>query len=852
MKKIIKIISIVFIGLILLLTTIPLLFKGQIEDAITKEINNKLNANVSFQNLSISLLKNFPSATIILTEFSIVPEAPFNKRPLFSSETILLETNLSDLIAKQTKIKNISISNAEVAILSNEKGEVNYYIVKDNNETKENKPTQESSDFSLEIENYSLNHINFLYSDQSSGINISLNELNHTGKGEFIDNSMFLYTNSTVETFTFSMGEVAYLNNVGINWDADLAINLDNMKVDFKKNLAHLNDLNISFEGFVQPKEEGILMDLKIASKESQFKSLLSLVPSAYASNFKDVKASGDLNFAGTINGLYSDNEIPKFLIHIDSKNASFQYPDLPKSVHNINLNTTLENTTGKEEDIKIDIKDFGFQIDKDIFKASGTITTITTNPTIIANLNGIVNLDNISKAYPFSLEQELHGIISAHLNTSFNLEAIEKNKYQEIKNKGVVSVKNFTTETDLLPHEIAIKESELQFNSEIFKLTKFEASTAESDLSIKGRIDNLYGYIFSDKDLKGDFNLSSTKLKISDLLTEADSTIVASQTDSLAIATNAEAIKIPAKIDATLKVNAKEVYYDNLVLSNLTGIIRINDQKAIFEKTKANMLGGNISIIGKVDTKPTPSIFDLKLNIKDFDIAESFKSLDLLASMAPFANTIDGKMNTDFNLRGNLDTDFFPETKSLAGDALANLNVTKVDAKKSKAMSLMEDKLSFIDFTKLDVKKIDAKLNFAKQKVIFTPFKIATYDGTPITIGGSHSFENEMDYKLTMDIPAKYLGSEVSSLLSGLSETDKNNMKVPFTINIGGAITKPSVKPDLKSATTALSKQIVSSQKTKLLNSLLGNSSKEKDSTNNQSNNLKKAAKGLLKGLFK
>ncbi|MFC2110468.1 AsmA-like C-terminal region-containing protein, partial [Bacteroidota bacterium] len=832
--------------------TIPLLFKGQIEDAITKEINNKLNANVSFQNLSISLLKNFPSATIILTEFSIVPEAPFNKRPLFSSETILLETNLSDLIAKQTKIKNISISNAEVAILSNEKGEVNYYIVKDNNETKENKPTQESSDFSLEIENYSLNHINFLYSDQSSGINISLNELNHTGKGEFIDNSMFLYTNSTVETFTFSMGEVAYLNNVGINWDADLAINLDNMKVDFKKNLAHLNDLNISFEGFVQPKEEGILMDLKIASKESQFKSLLSLVPSAYASNFKDVKASGDLNFAGTINGLYSDNEIPKFLIHIDSKNASFQYPDLPKSVHNINLNTTLENTTGKEEDIKIDIKDFGFQIDKDIFKASGTITTITTNPTIIANLNGIVNLDNISKAYPFSLEQELHGIISAHLNTSFNLEAIEKNKYQEIKNKGVVSVKNFTTETDLLPHEIAIKESELQFNSEIFKLTKFEASTAESDLSIKGRIDNLYGYIFSDKDLKGDFNLSSTKLKISDLLTEADSTIVASQTDSLAIATNAEAIKIPAKIDATLKVNAKEVYYDNLVLSNLTGIIRINDQKAIFEKTKANMLGGNISIIGKVDTKPTPSIFDLKLNIKDFDIAESFKSLDLLASMAPFANTIDGKMNTDFNLRGNLDTDFFPETKSLAGDALANLNVTKVDAKKSKAMSLMEDKLSFIDFTKLDVKKIDAKLNFAKQKVIFTPFKIATYDGTPITIGGSHSFENEMDYKLTMDIPAKYLGSEVSSLLSGLSETDKNNMKVPFTINIGGAITKPSVKPDLKSATTALSKQIVSSQKTKLLNSLLGNSSKEKDSTNNQSNNLKKAAKGLLKGLFK
>ncbi|WP_139958343.1 AsmA-like C-terminal region-containing protein [Flavicella sediminum] len=850
MKKAIKIITIVFLSIIVLLITIPFLFKSQIEEIITKEIKNTLTADVSFDSFSISLLKNFPSATIILSDFSIVPKAPFDETPLFSSETILLETNLSDLISQQPKVKNISISNAQIAILTNKEGAVNYNIVKDTGATVE-ETSNESSNFSLEIENYSLSNIDFLYKDDSSDMSVVLKNLNHTGTGKYIDNSMLLNTNSTLESFTFSMGEIPYLNKVTINWNAVLAIDLNSLKVDFKENLAHLNDLNISFDGFIQPNDAGILMDLKIAAKESQFKSLLSLVPSAYASNFKDVKASGGLNLEGRIHGQYAETEIPKFDIHIDSKNASFQYPDLPKSVSNITIITSIINTTGKEEDIKVNIKDFGFQIDKDVFKASSIITNLTSNPTVTAKLEGVVNLDNLSKAYPVALEQELHGTISAQLQTAFNMEAIDKNKYQEIKNSGVIRIKNFTTKTELLPHEIAIATSELVFDSKSFKLTKFEAKTGDSDLSINGRIDNLYGYIFSDNDLKGNFNLSSKKLKISDLLTAADTTTVASQKDSLQIATTSEAIKIPAKIDAVINVKAQEVLYDNLVLSQLTGVLKIKDQKAIFENTKANMLGGTIAITGKVDTQPTPSNFDFKLNIKDFDIANSFTSLDLLASMAPFANSIDGKMSTNFNLSGALDNDFFPDTKSLKGDALANLDVTKVDASKSKAMSLMESKLSFIDFSKLDVKKVAAKLNFAEQKVIFTPFKIATYDGMPITLGGSHSFENQMDYKVTMDLPAKYLGSEVSGLLSSLSATDQNTMKVPFTIHIGGAVSKPSVQPDLKSATSALSQKIVSTQKTKLVDKLLGKTSKEKDSTKNSSSDLKDKAKNLLKGLF-
>jgi hypothetical protein len=48
----------------------------------------------------------------------------------------------------------------------------------------------------------------------------------------------------------------------------------------------------------------------------------------------------------GFAKGLYSDTTVPKFNIDIASNNASFQYPDLPKSVRNIVIDTKIVNET--------------------------------------------------------------------------------------------------------------------------------------------------------------------------------------------------------------------------------------------------------------------------------------------------------------------------------------------------------------------------------------------------------------------------------------------------------------------------------------------------------------------------
>jgi len=99
---------------------------------------------------------------------------------------------------------------------------------------------------------------------------------------------------------------------------------------------------------------------------------------------------------------------IPNLDISITSDNASFKYPDLPKGVENIVINTEIKNTTGHVNDTYIDIKTLNFKIDDDVFKSSATVKNITKNMRVNANVDGVLNLANITKAYPIELDNAL------------------------------------------------------------------------------------------------------------------------------------------------------------------------------------------------------------------------------------------------------------------------------------------------------------------------------------------------------------------------------------------------------------------------------------------------------------
>lgn len=818
LKKILKITGITLLVLIIGLFAAPFIFKDKIKEMIAKTLNESVDAKIAFEDVDLSLLKSFPLANVTIDKLSIINKAPFEGDTLFYSGETNLKMSIKELFkgADETmNLESISSTNGIVNIIFNKDGLGNYDIA-----LKDNKPEDksESKPFSLNIQDYKVENLRFTYLDQGSDIKMVLDSINHSGTGNFAQQKLDLDTKTTAK-LSFEMEKNKYMNNVAITLDAVLGIDLDKMKFEFKDNKALINQLPLEFNGYLQMVDAGQDYDLTFKTPTSSFKNFLGLVPEAYSGDINKVETSGDFTVNGVVKGSLTETTIPKFNIEIKSDNAMFKYPDLPKSVKNIVIDTHIVNETGLMNDTYVDLDKLSFAIDQDVFNAKANIRNFE-NALVNAELKGTINLGNVSKAYPVQLDMPLSGILKADVATKFDMKSVETSQYQNIQSSGSMSITGFNYEGPELAKPFRINKAAIVFNTSKIQLNEFDAKTGSSDLNVTGALDNFYGFMFKNQILKGNFNMNSNKLLVSDFMEPTTTTTNDGKKTT-------EAVKIPAFLDCSINAKANTVVYDNLNLKDVTGNLVIKDEAIAINNLKMGIFGGSIGLTGNVSTKGNVPTFKMDLGLNQVNIAESFTQLDMLKSIAPIAGVINGKLNSTINLAGNLTNDMTPDLKTLSGDLIGQLLSTTVNDKNSKLLSTLSSNLSFINLDKLNLNDVKAALSFNNGKVAVKPFDIK-YQDIKVTVGGTHGFDQTMNYDLKFDVPAKYLGTEVNNLIAKLTPADASKIQsIPINAAMTGSFSAPKLTTDLKMATTNLVTQLVKQQKDKYINqglSQLGN----------------------------
>lgn len=850
-KKIVKILGIILLLVVVLAFAIPYFFEDQIKAKILTSINEKVDAKVVFADADLSLFKNFPNASITINKLSIINKAPFEGDTLVSFEELNLKMSIKELFKGENEpinIDGISSKNGLINIIFNKDGLGNYDIaLKDKGqETGKNKP------LSLKIKEYAIENFTFKYYDEKSKIKMVLDSINHEGTGDFAKSNLDLVTKTTAK-ISLDMDKSNYMNNVLVSLDAILGIDLDKSKYTFKENKAKINALPLEFDGFIQLVDAGQDYDLKFKTPTSSFKNFLGLLPVQYATNLDNVKTSGDFTVVGFAKGLYSETSVPKFNIEIASNNASFQYPNLPKAVRNIIIDTRIINETGSMKDTYVNLNKLSFQIDQDVFNAKANIKNISENAMVNAVLKGTINLANVTKIYPIKLDKPLTGILKADVTTAFDMQSVEKSDYASIKNAGTIDLTGFNY-TDENGKTMKISRALMAFNPSQVNLQQFNATTGKSDMAITGILENFYGFIFKNQELKGNFNLNSVQFAVADFMT-TDKKVETEKTPS-------EAMKIPAFLNCSLTAKANTVLYDNLTLKNVSGKIIIKDQKATLQNGKTDIFGGGITFNGDISTKEKTPKFHMDLGLKNVDIMQTFTQLEMMKKIAPIAGIINGKLNSTVKLSGNLDEkELTPDLKSLSGDLLGQLLSTTVNSSNSELLTALDNNLNFVDLNKLNLNDLKAAVTFKDGKVNIKPFDIK-YQDIKATVGGTHGFDQIMNYNVKLDVPSKYLGKEINNLISKLSATDAKKFEtIPVNAILRGSFSKPTVTTDVKQATTTLVNNLVKQQKEKLinqgtnsLNSIISNATKPKSDTTKTDvkKDVKTKANELLNGLFK
>lgn len=525
-KRILIIAGVLLLLLVVAAFTIPFLFKDKLLAFAKTEINATLNAKVDFQDVSLSLFRSFPNLSFQLQNFSVTGIDAFEGVRLAGGQSAEFTLDLMSVLGGSgpVEIKSVHLEKPEINIHVLKNGVANYDIVKPSDAPEAPAEAVDYSGFQVNLREYSINGANVLYDDKSGDVFLEIKNLNHSGEGNFTIDVFDLRTQTAIGALTVAQGGINFLNSAKANLEATFNIDQKNSKYTLKDNILLLNELKLNAAGFVQMPPEGddIAMDLKFSTPQNDFKSLFSLIPSAYIEGYENVKVNGKFDLAGEVKGVFNGEkeQYPAFRIQMAVENGDVKYPDLPMGIANIQAKVDVNSPTSNFDNMVVNISRFAMKVGNNPFEGKFLLKTPISDPDVDAVAKGVINLGELAQAFPMQGIDQIRGIISADISAKTRLSYIENKDYERVNMNGKMGLKDLIYRTADMA-TVNIRDAQMDFTPQNVQLNRFDAKLGKSDIQASGAIDNILAYFSPKKTMTGTLKVRSNYFDANEWLTE-------------------------------------------------------------------------------------------------------------------------------------------------------------------------------------------------------------------------------------------------------------------------------------------------------------------------------------------
>ncbi len=811
MKKFLKIALIVLALLVAVLILFPFIFKDKIMSIAKEEANNNLNARVEFADIHLSLIRNFPDVAAEIEDLCIVGKDTFARDTLANIKSFRASLDLMSVLSgDEIKVKQIIIDRPLVHVKVLENGKANYDIAKEGEQKvdTENKTDTVSDDaaLKLQLENFEIRNGTMVYDDKQGDVFAELKDLNFTLSGNMADDVTNLNIDMQTGAATVASGGVKYLNKVKTKFVAGLSADLANSHYAFKENKLSLNEVDLGFDGTLKMPADDIDIDLSFKTKDTEFKDVLSLIPLIYKKDFAEIKTSGKFSIDGFVKGVYNEKNMPAYGLNLLINKARFQYPDLPKSVENINVNMTLDAKAGSGDNMTVDIKKATLTTAGNSFNMNAFVRMTAADTDFKGAVKGKIDLNSVKDIMPLE-GTALSGLVEADLSFGGKLSDLEKEHYDKLDAKGNLGIHNMEVNMADMP-KVKIHEAAMFLSPKFVDLKNFDVLVGQSDFKLNGKIDNIFSYVFKEELLSGVFNLNSNYIDADELAgtgAESENTAQNNSETSEEASSKEDAgpVEIPQNLDFVLHSDLKKIKYDKMLITNAQGKILLKDGTLDMNNLRMNMLGGEVQIKGAYDSKDlTKPKVDFDLAMSKISIAEALKTFTSVKKIAPVIESCIGNINANLTLSSLLKKDMSLIFETLMSSG--SLSSDNISISGNGLMGKLANATKINKFKSPKVKDINLKYLIKNGNLTINPttFKLA---GMQVTFGGTQRLDKMLDLDLDMNIPQKLAGK----FLSGVSGNNSDeNMKIGA--KIGGTSDKPLIKGLSSSLTDNLKDEVV------------------------------------------
>ena len=813
-KKILLPIGLLLLVSVCLVLATPYLFKGKMIRLIRAQANKNLRAHVNFSDANISLFRHFPKITLGLQNLQVTSVGEFEGDTLIGAKQFDIAFDLRSLISGDTvKLYSFTIDDPRIHLLRHKDGQTNWDIVKSSPVSGDDAEALKRP-LNIGIKFYVIHNGSVEYSDEIKKLHVQVDHLEHEGSGNFSADLFRLKTKTTAGAIHVDYsGKLPY--EVTANANLDLVFRVDNKTHTFSFNTdkVKFNDLTLHTEGFFQwINDSSYNMHVKFNSPSNEFKNFLSVLPSLYQKDFAGIQAGGKVIFNGDVRGKYDQKHTPAYHGNLELENAFCKFTDRPIAVNNLNLSLHLENPDGLPDHLTVDIPRGHVQINEDKADFHFSVRNPKSKPNVDMAFAGKVDLANVSKLLQADSGSRMSGLVDADFAAKGTIPQNGKQKKDQFEAKGTLALKDFVSNAQNGSRPVKLDDLLLSFNSKNVLLNKLNAEYLSTHIHATGAFENLFAYVINNKALTATIDLKADDLNLRDWMN-------ADKSDNKSAVQKPVPFQVPSNVDFTITAGIEKLHYDDIDMQNLSAMMLVSDETIYLDHAKGEALEGTMIINGSYSTwgdKENPEIA-LNYIVQGLDVQKTFFAFNTLKKIMPVGKFISGKLSSQMSLRGNLGADMSPNLQSLHGQG--SVTLTDGSMKEFGPLDKISQSLDISTLKEIQLNNVKADFKFSDNKVNVDPFHVRVSD-IDMEIGGTHGFDQSLDYDIAMKIPRKDLGSKGNAFVKNVvtEAADKGipvRLKdaVSMNVRLGGTINNPEVKTDMNAtvdnAETDLKKEV-------------------------------------------
>jgi uncharacterized protein involved in outer membrane biogenesis len=728
----------ILLGIILLLSGALYFFQDKLIAAAVNEINKYLSVKVEINpDIEVSWWKTFPNVSVHFRDVKIHESVPGSDSLMGEAGEVYLAFHTWQLLRGEYEIQKLEINNGDFKLRVTDKGIRNFLILKEDT-------SSGSGGSKFNITNITGHNVRIAYRDQRDGqvYSFVLEELHASLNIDSLRYRITLESSNKVEEI--SVANTSFLGGKSASTKGVMIYEPESEIFTLEPSEIELEEALFSVAGYVDLKQSKL--DLKIDNKKSDVKALISLLPASVYNRLKSYKSSGNIYLNSTFTGNYGPTQNPAIDVKFGFENVNLVEPDLKVELKAINLSGHYSN--GRFQNVSssvLDLKNISAVLENEKVKGNLRIENFN-DPFLKFDFSGKLYVAWLLKVLQNPELKSGKGKLSADLTYEGKVSALKSQNIEAIKASGELSLDSVYLNFKSLPYNLSSANGILLFNNSDVAVDDFRFRLGKSDFSCSGFMKNvLPRFVNGEKRMLADLAIESDFIDVEELLA-SDTTASGSKPQG----------KFPYLDPYVFKIqlNANRIVYKKVDLTKVKGAFRFDQPYMDGSKVSFQMAGGKVDFDASTIFHSENEIqTSLKSKLSDLQIDSIFYMFD------DFGQSFMGQKNLKGKFSGTVDAMIFfdkngvIDTKKL----VANIDGTIKEGELNN-FEPMQNLSKFIDANELahiKFKELQNKI-FIKDRIITLPEMRIVSNVSNISIAGTHSFDNLMDYQLA--VPLKNL----------------------------------------------------------------------------------------------